>query len=137
MGGGGREGREKEGEERREGEGEGRGEKGRRGGRRGEGRKGRRGKLGGGGEGREGSEGEKGEEGTGKKRLCSLLPLLLFIAQLEPSFVKDLILKHKIQASFVVVGIAGLPYSGKSTLLSHILEMQHSQEEHARITLPG
>ena len=61
----------------------------------------------------------------------------LSIAQLEPSFVKDLILKQKIRASFVVIGIAGLPYSGKSTLLGHILEMQHSQEEHARITLPG
>ena len=61
----------------------------------------------------------------------------LFLAQLEPSFVKDLILKQKIRASFVVIGFAGLPYSGKSTLLTHILEMQHSQEEHARINLPG
>ena len=56
---------------------------------------------------------------------------------LHASFVKELILKQKIRANFVQVRIVGLPFSGKSTLLSHLLELKHSQKEHARINLPG
>ena len=61
----------------------------------------------------------------------------LSTATLEASFVKELILKQEIRANFVQVGIVGLPFSGKSTLLSHLLELKQPQEEHARIDLPG
>jgi len=69
--------------------------------------------------------------------LAIQLPKPSTTVTLEASFLKDLILKQKIRANFVLVGIVGLPFSGKSTLLTNLLKLKHSQEEHARIDFPG
>ena len=52
----------------------------------------------------------------------------LYIAHCEPEDIKKLILTHTVRASILQVGVGGLPYSGKSTLVKSLLHISCSED---------
>ena len=44
------------------------------------------------------------------------------VVEFKPSQVRELLLRHRVRASVVQVGVGGMPYCGKSTLVCNMLE---------------
>ena len=66
------------------------------------------------------------------KLIISCLQFLspqLTVEKLTPADVKELIMEHTVRASAIQIGIVGLPYSGKSTLLSSLLNLNRGPGE--------
>ena len=45
------------------------------------------------------------------------------VVEFKPSQVRELLLRHRVRASVVQVGVGGMPYCGKSTLVCNMLEL--------------
>ena len=50
---------------------------------------------------------------------------------------KQFVLKERVRVNLIQLGFAGLPFSGKSTLVSQLLELSSSLDRHARRSIEG